>query len=43
MFWLNSPLHQRSPLVTAAEETLDTYCQYAILKEEIVARQAQGI
>jgi hypothetical protein len=42
MFWLNPPHHQRSPLVTAAEETLDTYSQCAILKEEIVARQEQG-
>jgi len=43
MFWLNPPHHQQSPLVTTAEETLDTYSQCAILKEEIVVRQEQGI
>jgi len=42
MFELIPPHHQQSPLVTAAEETLDTYSQCAILKEEIVARQEQG-
>jgi hypothetical protein len=42
MFWLNPPQEQRVPLFTAAEETLDTSCQYAILKEEILGRQEQG-
>jgi hypothetical protein len=43
MFELIPPHHQRSPLVMTAEETLDSYSQCAILKEEIVARQEQGI